>query len=104
MEVVAQKKDQHHRQPYLLAVGPRRKPHQYFLILDRVLVPAGDTIVQAVDRLFKSHFTFNVEYAPILKNFWEFIASVVYGVLPITSTKASVQALSVSLSCLQSET
>ena len=58
----AMEKDSKYTQPYLLSLGPEKKPEQFFLILDGIAVPTGPTLVQAIDRLFKAHFVFNVEY------------------------------------------
>ena len=96
----AKNKDPEFRQPFLLALGEPRKPHQYFLVLDKTAVDAGTNTVVAFDRLFKSHYLFGIDFSPVLKNFWEFIASVIYEVLPAVDTKASVRSLALAITNL----
>jgi len=51
------------KQPYLLSVGRDvKKPSQYFLVLDRLVIPGGLDIIPAFDRPFKAHYVFNVNY------------------------------------------
>ena len=86
-----------------MAVGKPKRLHveQLFLVLDPLVVPAHEGFVESADRLVKYHFIFGVEYSPVLKNFWEFVVSAIYNILPAQETKASVRALALSLSKME---
>ena len=90
VQKAATEKDGRYTQPYLLAVGPEKEPSQFFLVLDRIAVPAGLHLVQALDSLFKAHYVFNVEYSLTLQPFWEFFAAVVYNIIKPAQAKPAV--------------
>ena len=73
--------DGRYAQPFLLSTGNVQNPEHYFMVVDRIAIPCGKDLVKALDMLFKSHYVFNVEYATLLYNFWEFIAAMIYGVI-----------------------
>ncbi|KAJ8039915.1 hypothetical protein HOLleu_14068 [Holothuria leucospilota] len=93
----AKKKDERFKQPFILSLGPERRPKQFFIVLDRIAVSGGLNVVDAVDRLFKCHYVFNVEYCPCLQQFWEFIASMIYEILPPCQAKPQVRALGAAI-------
>lgn len=99
IQAAAAGKSAEFRQPYLVALGHRRKPLQYFLIVGKVVVEAGKNVVEATDQLFKSHYVFVVHFAQVIQNFWEFMASEVYRVMPASSSKASVRSMVIYLKC-----
>ncbi|XP_071495651.1 uncharacterized protein [Diadema antillarum] len=74
----AERKPEKLTQPFLLCLGPDTNPEQFFLILHRKCVPAGENVVAAFDRLFKAFYVFDVHYPPCLHSFFSFLASVVY--------------------------
>ncbi|PIK54142.1 hypothetical protein BSL78_08957 [Apostichopus japonicus] len=86
-------KDEKYVQPYILSLGPALNPSKFFIVVDRIPIPAGNNIIQAVDRLFKAHYAFNVHYALALLQFWEFLAAFLYGVIPATSVKVPLRSL-----------
>ncbi|XP_028401812.1 uncharacterized protein LOC114524820 isoform X2 [Dendronephthya gigantea] len=93
VEEAAKSKDERFTQPFLLSTGNAQNPEDYFIVLDRIVIPCGQDVVKAVDMLFKSHYVFNVEYASPLHNFWEFIAAMIYGVIKPSATGPTVRAL-----------
>lgn len=96
VEVAARERNVY-RQPFILSVGHETGHQQYFIVADKMAIPAGENIVEAADMLFKCHYVFNVEYAPPLQQFWEFLASVIYEVLPPTEVKSLVRSLATSV-------
>jgi len=86
------------RQPYLLAIGGVIKPNQYFLILDTsIVLDAGTSTVEAVDKFFKVHYVFNVHYAAPLQDFWDFLDHMVYGVKSPAGARPNVRAIASSV-------
>ncbi|PIK46807.1 hypothetical protein BSL78_16306 [Apostichopus japonicus] len=75
--------DRPNRQPYLLCLGTRSAPTQFFIIGDRQAIKCEDNIVAAVDKLFKLHFVFNLQYAAELKLFYNFIETFVFKLSPL---------------------
>nr|XP_054755246.1 uncharacterized protein LOC129261213 [Lytechinus pictus] len=73
-----QKRTQH----YLLGVGNKRSPSQFFVIIDKQAIQCstGPDITQAVDVMFKLHYIFNLHYAAELKSFYAFLEHYVYGI------------------------
>ncbi|XP_041467015.1 uncharacterized protein LOC121417392 [Lytechinus variegatus] len=67
-------------QPYLLGIGSRRLPTQFFVIIDERAIPCGGDVTSAVDVMFKLHFVFNIHYATELKAFYAFLEHYVYEV------------------------
>ena len=90
MEEVVKAKYGRYTQPFLLSMGNIQNPEHYFIVVDRIAIPCGQDIVKALDMLFKSHYVFNVEYATLLNNFWEFIAAMIYGVIEPSATGPTV--------------
>ncbi|XP_038062992.1 uncharacterized protein LOC119733670 [Patiria miniata] len=87
-------KEEEYRQPFLLALGQSSiNPTQFFIVLDRMVIPAGLDLVPAFDRLFKIHYVFNISYSPNLQKFWEFVDSVIYKVMAPTKAKSQVREL-----------
>ncbi|XP_054754120.2 uncharacterized protein LOC129260072 [Lytechinus pictus] len=68
VQAAAAGKSAEFRQPYILALGHRRKPLRSFLIADKVVIEAGQNVVEATDRLFKSH-VFGVHFAQVIQHF-----------------------------------
>ncbi|PIK48618.1 hypothetical protein BSL78_14520 [Apostichopus japonicus] len=79
-EYLLQKKNQ--TQPYLLCIGTKKAPSQFFIIVDSHAIPCQENIVSAIDKLFKLHYVFNIHYAQQLRMFYMFMDSVVYGIVP----------------------
>ena len=96
MEEVVKAKDSRYTQPFLLSMGNVQSAEHYFNVVDRIAIPCGKDVVKALDMLFKSHYVLNVEYATPLYNFWEFIATMIYGVIEPSATGPTVRALSYS--------
>ncbi|KAL6463627.1 hypothetical protein MHYP_G00280180 [Metynnis hypsauchen] len=69
-------------QPYLLAVGRRKKvAHQFFIILDKNAIACRSTSsLGAFDELFKAHYVFATTYNPMLCNMFTFIQTTVYNI------------------------
>ncbi|XP_027893238.1 uncharacterized protein LOC114156864 isoform X27 [Xiphophorus couchianus] len=69
-------------QPYLLAVGRRKKvAHQFFIILDKNAIASRSTSsLGAFDKLFKAHYVFATTYNPMLCNMFTFIQTTVYNI------------------------
>nr|XP_054766423.1 uncharacterized protein LOC129273421 [Lytechinus pictus] len=67
-------------QPFLLCLGPRTAPEEYYLILDNMAIPAGNSILTAFARLFKSFYVFKAPFDSRVLIFFGFFASVVYKV------------------------
>ena len=78
-------KGDEYRQPFLVAVGRPRRPEQLFFVLDQLVVPAGESVLESVGKLFNCHFVFGVDYSPVIKNFREFVASAIH-ILPAKET------------------
>ncbi|XP_072168569.1 uncharacterized protein [Diadema setosum] len=55
----AERKPEKLTQPFLLCLGPDTDPEQFFLVLHRKCVPAGENVVAAFDRLFKAFYVFD---------------------------------------------
>lgn len=68
------------KQPYLLAVGPKKNTiHAYYIVLDKYAIPCTSaTAVGAFDELFKSHFVFGTSYNRVLNNMYTFIQTTIY--------------------------
>lgn len=84
-------------QPYLVCVGDATNGGDFFVIINKKMVAVGTSFLRAFDVLFKSHFVFNVHYAPQLNLFYNFFESFIYAINE-TKPKVSVAALEVSLS------
>ena len=69
-------------QPYLLAVGQRKKAvHQFFIVLDKDAIPCRSaSSLTAFDELFKAHYVFATSYNPMLYNMFTFIQTTVYNI------------------------
>nr|XP_054748407.1 uncharacterized protein LOC129253986 [Lytechinus pictus] len=67
-------------QPYLLGLGTRRLPVQYFVVIDEQAIPCPGDITSSVDVLFKLHYVFNIHYATELQAFYKFLEHFVYEV------------------------
>ncbi len=101
-EAEASQKDKRFKQPFLLGFGRFTDPKQFFIVLDKTAIVAGNTIVQAFDMLFKCFYVFNLEYPPSLIGFWEFIDSVIYKIMNPASAKPRVREVSSSVRALMS--
>lgn len=97
VEEATKLKEDRFKQPLLLSLGAEKDPKQFFVILDRIAISGGLHVVDALDRLFKCHYVFNVEYSPSLQQFWEFIAAMNYEVLPPATAKPQVRALGAAI-------
>ena len=79
-------------QPYLLCLGTTGAPSQIFVIVDKEALPCeNEDITVAVDRLFKLHYVFNLEYASELRSFYSFLECFVYDIA-MKNTKIPVRA------------
>ncbi|XP_062253507.1 uncharacterized protein LOC133962083 [Platichthys flesus] len=69
-------------QPYLLAVGRRKKQvHQFFIILDKTAISCRSaSSLGAFDEMFKAHYVFATTYNPMLYNMFTFIQTTVYNI------------------------
>ena len=69
-------------QPYLLAVGLKKKTlHQFFIILDKNAIACkSSSSLGAFDELFKAHYVFATSYNPMLHNMFTFIQTTVYNI------------------------
>ena len=97
VDATARGKDVKYKQPFLLSLGPSRQPVQYCLILDQLVVSCGTKLVEAMDKLFKAHYVYDVQYSPILSEFWGFISAFVYGVTPAISVRPGVRAFATAI-------
>ena len=97
VEAAVQGKESIYRQPFLLSLGEEMKPSQYFLVVDKIPIPAATTTVESFDMVFKSHFYFKVEYATPLMPFYTFMAAFVYEVLPPSQVAASIRSLAANI-------
>ena len=97
VEAAVKEKESIYRQPFLLSLREDMKPNQYFLVLDKIPIPATKTSVASFDMLFKSHFAFKVEYATPLMPFYTFMAAFVYEVLPPSNVAASIRSLAANI-------
>ncbi|XP_041469592.1 uncharacterized protein LOC121419270 [Lytechinus variegatus] len=88
---------QTYRQPLIVAIGKETGQQQYFLCLDSLPFSAGQTIVEAFDKLFKSFFVFNVHYPDILSHFYDFFAAFVYEIWPTHKVKPMVRSFACSI-------
>jgi hypothetical protein len=87
-------KDEKYTQPFLVTVGHGLRPTQFFLAVDRQVIPCcSQQFVHAIDMLFRAHYVFDVQYAAPLHQFWEFLAANVYVILDPAKTRPSVRAL-----------
>ena len=90
----ARQKGEELSQPYLMILGETSEEQdmQYFVVADRSTIPAGDTMSEAMDRLFKIFYIFNVEFPKALTTFYNFLAllqEVVQDVKPLVRTRYS---------------
>ncbi|KAJ8021169.1 hypothetical protein HOLleu_40960 [Holothuria leucospilota] len=97
VEAAVRNKLEIYRQTYLLSLGPSKKPAQFFMVVDTIPISCGNSLLPAVDRLFKAHYVFNVRYSPALQHFWNWFAAFVYAVTPPTSVKPEVRALATTI-------
>ena len=69
-------------QPYLLAVGRRKKQvHQFFIILDKTAISCRSaSSLGAFNEMFKAHYVFATTYNPMLYNMFTFIQTTVYNI------------------------
>ena len=76
---LSEKKSNTHKQPFLLCLGSKENPSDFYLIVDVKAIALGDCgVVKAVDALFKSHYVFWVGYAKCLSLFLEFLQKLIY--------------------------
>ncbi|XP_070819470.1 uncharacterized protein [Chaetodon trifascialis] len=68
-------------QPYILAVGPKKKALHQFIILDKNTITCkSSSSLGAFDELFKAHYVFATSYNPMLHNMFTFIQTTVYNI------------------------
>ena len=65
-------------QPYLLILGTKQEPKQFFVIMDRYAIPAGKSATKAIDSLFKSHWVFDIEFCQYSEHMFLFIEQILY--------------------------
>lgn len=69
-------------QPYLLAVGVKKKAiHQFYIVLDKKAIPCKSiSSLGAFDELFKAHYVFGTAYNTMLRNMYTFLQTTVYSI------------------------
>ena len=97
VEAAVKGKESIYQQPFLFSLGEEKKPSQFFLVADRIPIPAAATTVESFDVLFKSHFAFKVEYAATLMPFYTFMAAFIYEVLPPSQVASSVRSFAANI-------
>lgn len=97
-------KSDKYSQPFLLCLGAEGNPSEFFIVADELVLPAGEDIIAAFDRLYKLHFVFNIEYASPLLHFYQFFDSMVYETLSIHKIRPMVRSFSSKLSAFLPET
>lgn len=87
-------------QPYLLAVGRRKKAvHQFFIILDKNAISCRSaSSLGAFNELFKAHYVFATTYSPMLYNLFMFIQTTVFNI-DVGKVKESPRVAEVRLGC-----
>ncbi len=101
MDTFAAQKGEKFTQPFLACVGSPTHPIDYFVICDNVAVPAGDTILEAFDRLFKTFYLHNVHYPIQVESFYNFVATVLFelpGVVPRPQVRALIASITQQMS------
>ncbi|XP_077974260.1 uncharacterized protein LOC120334474 isoform X2 [Styela clava] len=81
------------RQPFLLVIGPKSHPEEFFLILDKKVVPVGNSSLLAFYRLFASFWIFGIEYYEKLATFFNFFEAILFGMDPKPSVASLLAAL-----------
>ncbi|KAL2088040.1 hypothetical protein ACEWY4_016868 [Coilia grayii] len=78
------------KQPFILAVGrARNKIDTYYIAVDKQLIPCHATSsLGASDKLFKSHYVFNLSYDESLVHFYTFVQTTVFNI-DVTHTRRS---------------
>ncbi|XP_001190570.3 uncharacterized protein LOC755565 [Strongylocentrotus purpuratus] len=68
------------KQPFLLCLGPKTAPEEYYIIADDMAIPAGSSTLEAFGRLFKAYCVFKAHFDSRVLIFYNFFSSVVYKV------------------------
>lgn len=65
------------RQPYILALGTKDNPAQYFTVVEDHLFKQ-DSLLKAVDICFKCFYVLDLDYPSASQTTWEFLQKVLY--------------------------
>ena len=90
VEAFAKGKEEIYTQPFILALG-EDKELEFFIIVDQTSIPGGRDVVEAVDRLFKVHYVFNVQYAKPVSTFFNFFDGLVYQTVNLKNVRPTVR-------------
>ena len=96
-----ERNDKKRRQPYLLGIGERNNPTQFFIVVDDLAIPCEGDITEAVDKLFKVHYVFNIRYADEVYGFFAFIQNFVYGIRGQEAVPARAREMMASITALE---
>lgn len=75
--------------PAVLVLGARGDSSQTYVLVEGQATPAP-SLLSALDKAFKLHYLFNVEYNPKSEHLWQFLQKVVYNIQDSTTTFSSV--------------
>ena len=81
------------KQPFLVALGKKQDPDNYFIILDNIAMPVGNHVLVAMYRLFCAFWVFAVEYFPRLSPFYNFLEVVCIDRTPKCSVRSLLSGL-----------
>ena len=69
------------KQPFLLLTCDESgEVTQSYIVVDFKLISASSNVLQALDKLFKAYYVFNVDYPHELKSFFEFLQMAIYNI------------------------
>lgn len=94
---LAEERPAHLKQPFLCCVGSISSPGSYFLIVDRVVIPCGESSVNAFKNLYASFYVFHLQYPMYLNTFYAFFDEFVFQVKSPHLITPSVASLVASL-------
>lgn len=88
-------------QPYLIVLEGEQL--YYYVVVDSNIINRENLsdFVAAMDLLFKIYFVYNLEYPPVLKNFFEFVEKYVYRIPGCLVTSVVVDSLYPNLANLK---
>lgn len=90
-------KEVERQQPFLLLLRDESdEVTQSFIVVDFKLIAAHRDLLQALDKLFKLYFVFNIEYPHHLNSFFLFLQMAVYNI-DSSKMSSSVRDLKVRL-------
>ena len=77
------------KQPVVIAIGSRGNIVQTFFVVENLVVETP-SLLSAVDKVFKVHFIYSLEYNSKVAHVWQLIQKVVYNIEDGTNTYAGV--------------